>query len=81
MKVATPVRRATAHNGTGSPKVAATLKRARKKKKLSQADLAKLVDVDPGTVAGWETARHGIRSNHLGAVAEALDVEVTELIA
>lgn len=61
-------------------KVAKAIARAREARGLSQADLAKLLRVTPGTVAGWETGRHGIRIGRLRTVARVLDVSVTELV-
>lgn len=57
------------------------LAKARKAKGLTQVQLAKLLDVSPGTVGGWESGAHGIRSGRLGEVARLLDVEVAELVA
>jgi len=55
--------------------------KARKAKRLTQAQLAKLLDVSPGTVGGWESGSHGIRNGRLGQVARVLDVDVAELVA
>lgn len=77
MKVASGVREASA----GLRRVARVVRRARKKKQISQAELATRVDVTPGTVAGWETARHGIKAGRVNAVARELDVEASELLA
>jgi transcriptional regulator with XRE-family HTH domain len=62
-------------------KVAKVLAAARRAKKLSQADLATKLGVSPGTVAGWESGTHGIRMGRLPAIAKALGVEVSELVA
>lgn len=65
-------------------KVAERLARARKAKGLSQAELAKKLDVSAGTVAGWETEgehAHGIRRDRLQQVAKLLGLEVTDLLA
>lgn len=61
-------------------KLARTVIRARKAKSLTQRELAKLVGVEFGTVAGWETARHGIRPGRLHKVSEVLEVSVAELV-
>lgn len=66
-------------------KLAKALAKARQARKLSQAQLAKLIGVSAGTVAGWETDRHGIRVKRLRAVAKVLDwpelAELAELVA
>lgn len=61
--------------------VARVVKGARKRLKLSQVALAKRCEVSPGTVAGWETARHGIQAGRVGHIAQVLQVEVAELVA
>jgi transcriptional regulator with XRE-family HTH domain len=55
--------------------------KARTAKGLTQVQLAKLLDVSPGTVGGWESGAHGIRSGRLKQVARVLGVEVAELVA
>ena len=60
---------------------AGKLAQARKARGLTQVELAKLLDVSPGTVGGWESGAHGIRSGRLGQVARVLGVEVAELVA
>lgn len=71
---------ARAERWTGSPRVARTVVRARKRLDLSQAQLADRCEVTPGTVAGWETGRHGIAANRVSRVAEVLEVPVAELV-
>lgn len=61
--------------------VARVVVAARKRLDLSQAELAKRCEVSPGTVAGWETARHGIQAGRVSHVAQVLKVEVAELVA
>lgn len=62
-------------------KVARTIVRAREARGLTQAELAKILEVTPGTVCAWETGRHGIKVGRLKAVAKALEVDVAELVA
>lgn len=62
-------------------RVAKVVADGRKRLKLSQAQFAEKLDVTPGTVAGWETARHGIRGSRIRAVAELIDVAPSELVA
>ena len=57
---------------------------ARTKAGISQAELAKRLDVSTGTVAAWEgdgEHSHGIRMSRLQDLAAALGVPVSELIA
>lgn len=62
-------------------KVAMRILRAREARGLTQEELAKILGVTAGTVCAWETGRHGIRVGRLKAVARALEVEVSELVA
>jgi transcriptional regulator with XRE-family HTH domain len=62
-------------------KTAKAIAKARKARGLSQAELAKILGVSAGTVAAWETARHGVRLGRLSEVAQALHVDVAELVA
>lgn len=54
---------------------------ARERNGLSQIDIAKKLDVSPGTVGGWETGAHGIRIERLPAVARAYGTTMAELLA
>lgn len=67
--------------GTGSPRVARALKRARQRKGLTQEQAAAGVGVTTGTYCSWETARHGIRVGRLKIVAEFFGLQVAELVA
>lgn len=53
---------------------------ARKKLGLSQVDIAKKLDISPGTVGGWETGTHSIRLDRLKAVADVYELKVEDLI-
>lgn len=59
------------------PKV---LQKAREAAELSQADLAKKLNVAPSTVAGWELGTHSIRGKRLKQVAKVLNIPATELL-
>lgn len=61
--------------------VARVVAEGRRRLGLSQAKFAERLDVTPGTVAGWETSRHGIRNSRIRAVAELIDVPMSELVA
>jgi transcriptional regulator with XRE-family HTH domain len=52
------------------------LAEAREAAGYSQAEFAKKVGVSPGTVGGWETGAHGIRTKHLDKIAEVLGRDV-----
>lgn len=62
-------------------KTASAIAKARKARGLTQAELAKIVGVSPGTVAAWETSRHGVRVGRVREVAKALGLDVAELVA
>lgn len=47
---------------------------------MSQAALAKLLDVSTATVASWELGTHGIKRSRLRTVAAILRVKVDALI-
>ncbi len=47
---------------------------------MSQADLARKLDVSTGTVGGWEVGAHKIRLHRLRKVARALKLDVSELL-
>lgn len=55
------------------------LRKARVAKKLTQADVAKLLDVAKGTVGGWESGAHGIRPTKQRDVARVYGVGFAEL--
>jgi transcriptional regulator with XRE-family HTH domain len=62
--------------------IARRLASLRRKRGLSQARLAELMGVKPGTVAGWETQsehHHGIRMERLERLAKILGVTVQGL--
>lgn len=66
-------------------KLAQRLVAARKAKGLTQADLAKKLDVAVGTVAGWETGNpahsHGIAKERVKEVAKVLGLDPMDLLA
>jgi transcriptional regulator with XRE-family HTH domain len=62
-------------------KVSEALARARKRKGLSQAELAKKLGVSAGTVGSWEAGDHGPSKNRIAEVAKVLDMDITELLA
>ena len=57
------------------------LSAAREAKKLTQAQIAKTLGLSKGTVGGWESGAHGIRSGRLGEVSELYGLPVAELVA
>lgn len=58
-----------------------TIKFLRERKGLTQAQLARRLDVSPKTVSKWETAKGLPDISLLDPLAAALDVSVTELIS
>lgn len=60
--------------------VARVVAAGRRRLKLSQRQFAKKLKVTPGTVAGWETSRHGISGTRIRAVAELIDVPLADLV-
>lgn len=62
-------------------KLAQRLVAARKKRGLSQVDLAKLLEVSPGTVGGWENGSHGIHLSRVEQVARVLKIKPSVLLA
>lgn len=58
-----------------------TIKFLRERKGLTQAQLARRLDVSPKTVSKWETAKGLPDISLLDPLAVALDVSVTELIS
>ena len=56
------------------------LKRLRIRNHLKQEDLAKQLNVTRQTVSGWETGRRQPDLDMLKKLAEALDVDMQELI-
>lgn len=56
------------------------LKRLRKMRNLKQEDLAERLNVTRQTVSGWETGRRQPDLDTLKALADALDLDVHELI-
>ena len=57
------------------------IKKLRKKKTLTQAQLAELLGVHVSTVCYWETDRNILRGDTIAALASALDVSVVELLS
>lgn len=58
-----------------------TIRLLRERKGLTQAQLARRLDVSPKTVSKWETAKGLPDISLLDPLAAALDVSVTELIS
>lgn len=61
-------------------KPAATLKRLRERRGLTQAQLASRIGVHRVTIATWETGRYRPSIDALPRLAKALNVKVTDLI-
>lgn len=57
------------------------LAKAREARGLTQEEVAKLLDVSKGTVGGWESGAHDIRTKRLPDVARVYGIEVSELVA
>ncbi len=60
--------------------VGENLKRARYLRGLSQEGLAELANANPTTIWGIETGRHNPRPSTLRKLAEALGLEVSDLL-
>lgn len=60
--------------------VARNIKRARKAKKIKQAELARLLDVSRSTIHAWEHGGPGPKLDDLPKIAEKLDTTVADLI-
>lgn len=58
----------------------ANIARLRKNKKLSQSELAVLVEVDETAVSHWERGRSAPKGARLPLVADALGVTLDELL-
>lgn len=56
------------------------MKTLRKRKKMSQADLAAAVGVKQSTVAMWECGRNTPRVSMLSRIAHVLDITVGDLV-
>ena len=56
------------------------IKKYRNIKKLSQAKLAEILDITPNFISEIETGKRWISSDTLVNIADALDVEVHELL-
>ena len=52
-----------------------------KAKNMEQLDLAKKLDVAPSSVSDWCRDKTAPRHSKLKAIAQALDVDVAELVA
>lgn len=60
--------------------VARNIKRARKAKKLKQAELARLLEVSRSTVHAWEHGGPGPKLDDLPKIANVLETTVADLI-
>ena len=56
------------------------LKQLRKQKKLTQQELADLIEVSSRTVSYWEKGKREITSNKLGQLADLFDVSIPHLL-
>lgn len=56
------------------------IKRARNLRGLSQEGLGEMADINPATIWGLETGRHTPRPSTLRKLAEALGLEVPDLL-
>jgi transcriptional regulator with XRE-family HTH domain len=63
-----------------SPALAPRLRQLRQKRGLTQAQLATAVGVSRSAVAQWESGRAGQASLHLRRLADALGVQVDDLM-
>ena len=59
--------------------IACNLTYHRKKRELTQAELAKLISVQRSTIASWETCVSGIDADSLYQLAKALGVSIRDL--
>jgi len=57
------------------------IKQLRKEKKLSQEDLANKINVDKGNISRYESGKQSPEFDKIGAIADALGIEVWELFA
>lgn len=60
--------------------VAKNIKRARRAKKLNQAELARLLEVSRSTVHAWESGGPGPKLDDLPKIAAKLETTVAVLI-
>lgn len=60
--------------------VARHIKRARKAKRINQAELARRLDVSRSTVLAWEKGGPGPKLDDLPQIAKELDVTVADLL-
>lgn len=60
--------------------VARNIRRARKAKRLKQAELARLLKVSRSTVCTWEKGGPGPKLDDLPEIASKLDTTVADLI-
>jgi transcriptional regulator with XRE-family HTH domain len=63
-----------------SPKLGLNLKRIRTKKKMSQGDIARALEVHRAYVSGIETGKRNPTLSTLEKLANALGVSVSELL-
>ena len=77
MNAYTVLRSMQSVNSEGSPNttVGKAIRAARRKAKITQAELAKLVEVDPSTVSDWENNRHKPRPAEWEAVQQELGID------
>ena len=60
--------------------IADNLKLLRKKQKMTQTDLAKALNLSPGTIGMWETNKRNPDIQTLKRVADFLGVSVSEIV-
>jgi len=66
--------------GDISTKFGKRVKRIRLEKKLSQGDLAKIIDVHPTDISGIERGIRNMSLRNIERLAKALDVPINELL-
>lgn len=56
------------------------IKKARKEKKLSQRDLAEMMQTDQKTYSNWERQRTTLTLKNLNKICTALDLDAIEIV-
>lgn len=64
-------------SGTTSPTIGDNIRAERVRLRLTQRQLAALLDVRPETIANWECGRSSPSADHIAALTKALRVSVT----
>ena len=72
--------KASAGEETKRPRIAPnTIKKYRKRLKLSQAELGKLLNVSPSTILRWESGKSKPRSKHLPELAQLRSMSLRDV--